>query len=161
MENRTEKNTEKKSLEGQVRLEITGGQGEITTAVSARCYYKNKSYYLLFQEGIGEDGRENAVVFSSRLKISEDQVTLRRSTPGEDGQSSRPVMEMVYRVTPPDSPGHFMDYPTPYGKLHLEIRTDELTVRETEEEVTVTVQYRLMQENQEASRDRLTIRIHR
>ena len=155
------KNTEKKNLEGQVRLEITGGQGEITTAVTAMCYYKNKSYYILFQEGIGEDGRENAVVFSSRLKISKDQVTLRRSIPGEDGKSSRPVVEMVYRETHQDALGHFMDYPTPYGKLHLEIRTDELTVRETEEEVTVTVRYRLMQEDQEASRDRLTIRIHR
>ena len=156
-----ERDTEKKNLEGDVRLEITGGQGEITTVADARCYYKNKSYYLLFQEGIGEDGRENAVVFSSRLKISEEQVTLRRSLPGDDGKTSRPVLEMVYRKAAPDAPGHFVDYPTPYGKLRLEIRTDQLTVRETKDELTVKIQYRLLQEEQEASRDRLVIRIRR
>ena len=156
-----ERNTEKKNLEGDVRLEITGGQGEITTVADARCYYKNKSYYLLFQEGIGEDGRENAVVFSSRLKISEEQVSLQRSLPGDDGKTSRPVLEMVYRKTAPDAPGHFVDYPTPYGKLRLEIRTDRLTVRETEGELTVDIRYRLLQEEQEASRDRLVIRVSR
>ncbi len=156
-----ERDAEKKNLEGDVRLEIVGGQGEITTAVPARCYYRNKSYYLLFQEGIGEDGRENAILFSSRLKISEEQVSLRRSLPGDDEKTSRPVLEMVYRKTAPDVPGHFVDYPTPYGKLRLEIRTDQLTVRETEEELTVDIQYRLLQDEQEASRDRLVIRVSR
>ncbi len=156
-----EQNTEKKSLEGPVRLEITGGQGEITTAVPARCYYKNKSYYLLFQEGIGEDDRENAIVFSSRLKISEEQVTLKRSIPGDAGKASRPVLEMVYRKTASEDPGYFVDYPTPYGKLHLEIRTDGLSIKETDEELMVTIHYRLLQEKQEAVRACLTIRIRR
>lgn len=156
-----EQNTEKKSLEGPVRLEITGGQGEITTVAAARCYYKNKSYYLLFQEGIGEDGRENAVVFSSRLKISEGQVTLQRSIPGDAGKGSRPVLEMIYRETAAEDPGCFVDYPTPYGKLHLEIRTDKLSIEETDEELTVAIHYRLLQEKQEAARDCLTIRIRR
>lgn len=156
-----ENSEEKSRLEGPVQLKITGGQGELTTSVTARCYYKNKSYYLLFEEAVGEDDRKNAIVFSSRLKISEDRVTLRRSLSGEEKKTSRPVMEMVYRETGRDEPGHFLDYPTPYGKLYMEIRTDRLLIEETQEGLTVKILYRLLQEGKEVSRDRIIIQINR
>lgn len=156
-----ESNEEKSGLEGPVQLKITGGQGEITTAVPARCYYKNKSYYLLFEEVLGEDDRKNAMVFSSRLKISRDGVTLRRSPAGEEKKASEPVMEMVYRKTGRDEPGHFLDYPTPYGKLRMEIRTDRLLIEENQDGMTVNILYRLLQEGKEISRDRIIIQISR
>lgn len=156
-----ENSEEKSRLEGPVQLKITGGQGELTTSVPAQCYYKNKSYYLLFEEAVGEDDRKNAIVFSSRLKISEDRVTLRRSLSGEEKKTSRPVMEMVYRETGRDEPGHFLDYPTPYGKLCMEIRTDRLLIEETQEGMTVKILYRLLQEGKEVSRDRIIIQINR
>lgn len=154
-------NTEKKAPEGSVRLTITGGSGEITTDTEARCYYKNKSYYLLFEEGIDEDGIKNAVVFRSTLKISGEQVSLRRSLKDAKAGSSETVMEMIYRKGTKDGPGHFVEYPTPFGKLLLEIRTDELILEETQDEVTATISYRLMQEGQVASEDRIVIRFCR
>lgn len=156
-----ESSEEKSGLEGSVQLKITGGQGEITTTVPARCYYKNKSYYLLFEEALGEDDRKNTMVFSSRLKISRDQVILRRSPAGGEKKDSEPVMEMVYRKTGRDEPGHFLDYPTPYGKLRMEIRTDRLLIEENQDGMTVKILYRLLQEGKEISRDRIIIQISR
>lgn len=156
-----EHRTEDKHLEGEVWVEITGGQGEITTRTTGQCYRKNKSFYVLFQEGIEEDNRENAIPFSSRLKISQNQVILRRSMPGQDGKAGKVAMEMVYQKQAEDEAGCIVDYPTPYGVLHLEIRTDKLVIRETEDEVKIDIHYRLLQENREISEDGLVIRIYR
>ncbi|MBP5221969.1 MAG: DUF1934 domain-containing protein [Lachnospiraceae bacterium] len=146
--------------EGDVFLEITGGQGEITTKCTAQCYYKNGSYYLLFQETIGEGGKEDkdAVTFSSRLKISDGQVTLHRSVPAADGKPAGKVMEIVYRRQADGERGMMVNYPTPYGVMALEVMTDHLEVQETESELKVLIHYRMLQNGQEAVKDRLLIR---
>lgn len=147
-------NTEEGRLSGAVRLEIVGGQGGITTGALAECFYKNGHYYLLFREEIGDDEGKDATVFSSRLKISEKEVTLRRSLPGADRNVGRTVLEMTYKK----EPGSFANYPTPYGLFCFEICTDTLIVKAETEELSVHIDYRLMQEGQEVSKDSLDIR---
>lgn len=154
-----QQDTEKKKLEGPVALEITGGQGEISTKTIAQCYCKNQSYYLLFQEGIKEDNKADAISFSSRLKISDDTVVLRRSIPGDGDRPARVLMEMVYHESGKDEPGCFVDYPTPYGVMCLEIRTDRLTIEKTENMLEVRIEYRMLQDSQEVSRDKVQIKV--
>ncbi|MBR3509894.1 MAG: DUF1934 domain-containing protein [Lachnospiraceae bacterium] len=67
-------------LEGNVAIEITGGQGQIKNCHEGRCYLRNGHIYVLFSETLTEDGKQGAT-FSSRLKISENEVILRRSIP--------------------------------------------------------------------------------
>lgn len=147
-------------LKGEVLLEIIGGQGEITTKCKADCYYRNGSFYLLFQENIAEDGKKGEITFSSRLKISQDQVILRRAITAPDG-SSKKAMEMTYRKQASDERGCVVDYPTPYGILRLEISTKELSVELGEGELNVDVSYLLLQEGQEAGGDQIRIRVRK
>ena len=146
-------------LEGAVRLEITGGQGEITSHHEGQCYYKNGHHYVLFREELLEDGKKKGISFSSRLKISRDQVTLRRSLPGKTENEAAHVMEFVYRRQEPTETGCIVDYPTPYGVLRLEIRTRELVIDRRAGEILVTIRYVMLQEGLEVSRDELKIHV--
>lgn len=147
-----------RGLEGTVGLEITGGGGAITTRTEARCYYKNGSYYLLFEENLGEDEGAGAMRFSSRLKISPREVTLRRSALGEE-KAAKTTMEMIYRQGTSYGQGTILDYPSPYGVLRMEIRTDSLERREEAGELKLRIRYRLLQEGKEVSNDKITIRV--
>ena len=144
-------------LKGEVELEITGGQGEIRTNCKADCYFRNGCFYLLFQENIAEDGKKGKLTFSSRLKISREQVVLHRSVVGEDGKSKK-VMDITYRELLPQERGQVIDYPTPYGSLQLELYTKELTVELREGQLQADIAYRLLQGEQEAAVDRIRIR---
>ena len=75
-------------MEGLVNIEITGGRGEIVNHAEGQCYYKNGHHYVLFSEELSEDGKKGGVTFSSRLKISEGEVVLRRSLPDDKGGKS-------------------------------------------------------------------------
>lgn len=141
-------------LEGEVSLEITGGGGDITTLTTARCYYKNNSYYLIFQEELGDETGKDSQRFSSRLKISKDQIVLHRSLPQVEGKVACPVMEMTYRK----EPGSYVNYPTPYGVLRFDIFTDSLEISKRSGELKARIAYRLTQEGQEVSKDTLLIR---
>lgn len=157
-----DKTREKGGMEGTVSLEITGGQGEITTRSTGQCYLKNGHHYVLFQEEIAEEersGKKEGLTFSSRLKIGPDQVTLRRTLPGKEGGPAKPMMEFVYRKQAEGEAGCFVDYPSPYGTLRLEIRTQELAIRRGDDEIVVYVRYVMLQEGQEVSRDALQIRV--
>ena len=144
-------------LKGEVELEITGGQGEIRTNCKADCYFRNGCFYLLFQENIAEDGRRGELTFSSRLKISSEQVVLHRSVVGEDGRAGK-VMDITYRELLPQERGQIIDYPTPYGSLQLELYTKEVTVELKEGQLQADITYRLLQDGQEAAEDRIRIR---
>lgn len=148
-----------KGLTGEVVLEIVGGQGEITTRCKADCYYRNGSFYLLFEENVAEDGKRGELSFSSRLKISEGRVTLKRSVSAQKGANSDHAMEMIYEKRAEGERGSLVEYPTPYGKLLLEIQTVELSISVLEEELVAEIEYLLLQEGQEASRDKLRIRV--
>lgn len=145
-------------LTGEVSLEIVGGQGEITTQCRADCYYRNGSFYLLFQENIAEDGKKGSLTFSSRLKIGKEQVVLRRSL-GDQGGTTKQVMEMTYRKLAADQSGSVIDYPTPYGVLRLEIRTEELSVLLQEGQLLAEISYLMLQDGREAARDQIKIRV--
>ena len=143
-------------MEGQVSIEITGGRGEIVNRCEGQCYYKNGHHYVLFSEKLSEDGNDGNVTFSSRLKIGEDEVILRRSLP--DGKAgTKHVMEFAYRDRGEKEQGCRVDYPTPYGMMQLEIRTKELGITCGENEILVQVCYLMLQEGQEISRDELKI----
>lgn len=146
-------------LTGTVLVEITGGQGEITTNCEADCHYRNGSFYVFFEESIAEDGRKGQLAFSSRLKISENKVTLKRTLVGSDARGKGHAMEMIYEKRNAGERGCLIDYPTPYGILRLEIQTRELTVTMSRERLLVEIRYLLLQEGREASQDALTIRI--
>lgn len=147
-----------KELEGNVRLEITGGRGEIKNCYDGQCHYRNGHHYVLFQEEIEEDGGKGKVTFSSRLKLSDDQVTLRRSHLGE---KTAHVMEFVYRKQEAGERGCFVDYPTPYGIMRLEIRTQELRVEREKGELSCVARYVMLQEGHEISRDEVRITVRR
>lgn len=149
-----------KELEGNVRLEITGGQGEIKNCYDGQCHYRNGHHYVLFQEEIEEDGGKGKVTFSSRLKLSDDQVILRRSHSGAKEVGAAHGMEFVYRKQEAGERGCFVDYPTPYGIMRLEICTQELIVEREEGELRYVARYAMMQDGQEISRDevRITVR---
>ena len=142
-----------------VTITITGGQGEITNVCDGQYYYKNGQHYVLFREELAEDGGAQKTVFSSRLKISEDQVVLRRSLSDEDASARKHVMEFIYREQKPEEPGCFVDYPSPYGVMRLEIRTKKLRIKPGEEEMELRIFYHMLQEGQEVSRDELKILI--
>ena len=146
-------------LEGPVTLEITGGNGEIVTCHEGQCYNKNGHTYVLFTEEMTEDGKKGNVTYSSRLKISEKEVRLRRSLPGTDQAPRAHVMEFVYLLRDEGERGCLVDYPTPYGTLSLEILTKELTVERKEAEIFAKICYVMLQEGQEISRDSLRISI--
>ncbi len=146
---------------GEVLLEITGGQGEIINRHEGQMFYKNGHHYVLFSEELSEDGVKGRTSFASRLKISDDEVTLRRSLPARDGAGSAHVMEFVYRLRGEGERGCFVDYPTPYGVLRLEILTEELSVERSEEEFLILAKYVMLQEGQEVSRDQIKIQVRR
>ena len=160
-------------LEGNVKIEITGGQGQIRNCHEGRCYFRNGHVYVLFSETLTEDGRQGTT-FSSRLKISENEVILRRSLPsmtgeagtavksnmaGETGTAGKQVMEFVYRIQAEDDICCMVDYPTPYGLMRLEIRTRKLEIWQEEGQMEVQIEYVMLQEGQEINRDKLQIRI--
>ena len=146
-------------LEGSVRLKVTGGRGQITGFHEGTCYCRGGHVYVLFQEELSEDGGKNKTVFSSRLKISEDQVILRRSLPGKDGRAGT-VMEFIYREQKPEEPGCFVNYPSPYGVLRLEIRTNRLLIERRKGEMHLTVRYAMLQEGMEIQRDEVKISLY-
>ena len=146
-----------KHLEGTVRLEIIGGQGEIKNCCDGQCFFRNGHHYVMFQEDLPEDGGRSVTSFSSRLKISDDQVTLKRTLLGGSEGKSAPAMEFVYQKKEPGEPGCFVNYPTPYGTMCLEIRTEELSIKKTEGEMRLTVRYLMLQEKREMLRDELLI----
>lgn len=144
-----------KCLEGPVLLEITGGQGEIVNRHEGQCYYRNGHHFILFREELPQDDGRSVTAFSSRLKISEDQVTLRRSLPGEEGANA--VMEFVYRVQEPKEPGCLVHYPTPYGVMDLEFMTKELRIEKRTGGMELYIRYVARQAGQEMIRDELKI----
>ncbi|MBR6478828.1 MAG: DUF1934 domain-containing protein [Lachnospiraceae bacterium] len=148
-------------MEGAVLLKITGGQGQIVNTCQGQCYHKNGHHYVLFTEELSEDGGKGKTVFSSRLKISDDQVVLRRSLGAQDPELKKHVMEFVYRQREDADQGCFVDYPSPYGVLRLEIRTDDLMIDKSEEEISLRIKYQMLQEGQEISRDALEILIRK
>ena len=143
-------------MEGLVSIEITGGRGEIVNRAEGQCYYKNGHHYVLFSEELSEDGKKGGVTFSSRLKISEGEVVLRRSLPDDKG-GAKHVMEFTYRKQGDEERGCVVDYPTPYGTMRLEIRTRELEIARGEEEILAQIRYQMMQEGQEINQDDLRI----
>ena len=147
------------SLMGPVTLEITGGLGEIKSSNLAQCHYRNGSYYLLFEENVAENGKKGELSFHSRLKISKNRVSLKRSFADGDGKPAGQAMEIVYEMRGEGERGSLIQYPTQYGILHLEVLTQSLAVSAAEEELTVRIHYVLMQEGQEASRDEVLIRV--
>lgn len=149
---------EMEAWEGAVGIEIIGGRGEIQNCHEGQCRVRNGHLYVLFQEELTEDGGKGKTVFSSRLKISEDQVTLRRNLADGKGSTS-PVMEFLYREQKEDEPGCFVNYPTPYGVMQLEIRTRELRIDRSEREICLFVRYVMLQSGQEISEDKLKVRI--
>lgn len=149
---------EKESWNGAVAIEITGGSGEIRNRHQGQCRVRNGHLYVLFQEELTEDGGKGRTVFSSRLKISDDQVTLRRSLADGKGGTS-PVMEFLYREQKEDEPGCLVNYPTPYGVMQLEIRTKELRIDRSAQEIMLYVRYVMLQGGQEINGDELKIRI--
>ena len=54
-----------------------------------------------------------------------------------------------------------VDYPTPYGTMRLEIRTQELEIAHGEEEILAQIRYQMMQDSQEVSQDDLRIVIRK
>ena len=163
-------------LEGNVAIEITGGQGQIKNCHEGRCYLRNGHIYVLFSETLTEDGKQGAT-FSSRLKISENEVILRRSFSeavgksvtvkasdvGENGTNGRAgahVMEFVYRIQADEDVGCMVDYPTPYGYMRLEIRTGKLEIRQENNGMEIQIEYAMLQEGQEINRDKLGIQIY-
>ncbi len=147
-------------MEGLVSIEITGGRGEIVNRAEGQCYYKNGHHYVLFSEELSEDGKKGGVTFSSRLKISEGEVVLRRSLPDDKG-GAKHVMEFTYRKQGEKECGCMVDYPTPYGTMRLEIHTRELDVAQGEEEILVQIRYQMMQDCQEINQDDLRIMIRK
>ena len=145
-------------LEGNVKIEITGGQGQIKNCHDGRCFLKNGNVYVLFSETLVEDGKQGST-FSSRLKISENEVTLRRSRPNTSEKPSAHVMEFVYRIQSEDDIGCMIDYPTPYGLMRLEIRTQTLKILREEEHLEIQIEYTMLQDGQEINRDKLKIHI--
>ncbi|MBR4733975.1 MAG: DUF1934 domain-containing protein [Lachnospiraceae bacterium] len=143
-------------MEGLVSIEITGGMGEIVNRAEGQCYYKNGHHYVLFSEELSEDGKKGGVIFSSRLKISDGEVVLRRSLPDDKG-GAKHVMEFTYRKQGDEERGCMVDYPTPYGTMRLEIRTRELEIAHGEEEILAQIRYQMMQEGQEINQDDLRI----
>ena len=148
-------------LEGPVTLEIVGGDGEIVNCHEGQCYYKNGHHYILFAEELAEDGKKGNVTYSSRLKISEKEVRLRRSLPGMNGSPRAHVMEFIYLLREEGERGCLVDYPTPYGTLSLEILTKELTVERREAELLAKIRYVMLQEGQEINQGSLKISIRR
>ena len=163
-------------LEGNVRIEITGGQGQIRNCHEGRAYLKNGHIYVLFSETLTEDGKQGTT-FSSRLKISENEVILRRSFSeavgksgtvkasdmggnGTNGRASAHVMEFVYRIQADEDVGCMVDYPTPYGYMRLEIRTGKLEIRQENNGMEIQIEYAMLQEGQEINRDKLVIQLY-
>ena len=66
-------------------------------------------------------------------------------------------MEMIYRMGTKDGPGCMVNYPTPYGIIKLEIRTEEIFMEESADVLEVNIIYRMFQQEQEVSRDRIRI----
>lgn len=146
-------------LTGKVTLEITGGQGDITTKHEADGYFRNGSYYLLFEENISEDGKAGNISFSSRLKISRDRVSLKRRMKGQGTKAPGHSMEMVYEMRGEEERGCLIDYPTPYGILKMEIRTKAMEVSLREKQLVAEIEYLLLQEDMEAGKDKLRIKV--
>jgi uncharacterized beta-barrel protein YwiB (DUF1934 family) len=159
-------------LEGEVRIEITGGQGQIRNCHEGRCYLKNGHIYVLFSETLTEDGKQGKT-FSSRLKVSENEVILRRSLPNAaekpadhkaldvtGGKPAARVMEFAYRIQAEDDLGCMVDYPTPYGLMRLEIRTTKLEISQEAERLEIQIEYTMLQEGQEINRDSLSIHVY-
>ena len=146
-------------LTGKVDLEITGGHGEIKAKSVADCYFRNGSFYLLFQENIPEDGKEGRLIFSSRLKISRDRVSLKRNLVERGGKAAGHSMEMIYELREEGERGSLIDYPSPYGILKLEIQTRGMDIRVLEDQLIAEIDYLLIQEGQEAGTDRLKIKV--
>ena len=146
-------------LEGSVKVKVTGGEGRITGIHEGTCYCRGGNVYVLFREELWEDGGKNKTVFSSRLKIGGDQVSLRRSLPGKDGRAGT-VMEFIYREQKPEEPGCFVNYPSPYGVLRLEIRTSRLLIEKRKGELHLKSCYVMLQEGNEIGKDEVKISLY-
>ena len=148
-------------MEGLVTVEITGGQGQIVSRAEGQYYEKNGHVYVLFTEDLAEDGKKGKATFSSRLKISDDEVILRRSLPEKAAKRGAHVMEFIYRKQAADERGCMVDYPTPYGIMKLEIRTKELQIDRGDDYLVAKIGYAMLQEGQEIICDGVKIVIRK
>jgi len=130
----------------EVKIKIRGQQwGEdmdpatVVTEENGEYYYKNRSHYLLYEEYMEESSKPS----KTRIKWNENKLELVRQGLVDT--------HMIFE----EKKTHMTDYVTPYGRLILGINTGKLTVEETEEEISILVEYQLELEGEKLSGHKL------
>ena len=104
----------------------------VETVQSAQYFKKNDSHYVLYEEKM--EGLD--IPCKSRIKFRDKTLELTRHGSVE--------MQMIFE----ENKRHVVPYHTPYGQLFLGIETDKVLVEESEDEIHVTVEYKLDHEGE-------------
>ena len=115
----------------------------VETAQSAQYFKKNDSHYVLYEEKM--EGLD--VPCKSRIKFRDNILELTRHGSVE--------MQMIFE----ENKRHVLPYNTPYGQLFLGIETGKVQVEEREDEIHVTVEYKLDHERELLSESCMKIHI--
>lgn len=115
----------------------------VETAQPAQYFKKNDSHYVLYEEKM--EGLD--VPCKSRIKFRDNILELTRHGSVE--------MQMIFE----ENKRHVLPYHTPYGQLFLGIETGKVQVEEREDEIHVTVEYKLDHEGELLSESCMKIHI--
>lgn len=115
----------------------------VETAQPAQYFKKNDSHYVLYEEKM--EGLD--VPCKSRIKFRDKMLELTRHGSVE--------MQMIFE----ENKRHVIPYNTPYGQLLLGIETGKVLIEEQEDQIHVTVEYKLDHEGEPLSESCMKIHI--
>lgn len=100
----------------------------IEVVTPAKYYYKNGKHYIIYDEAM--EGFSEPV--KNKVKVTGDSCL-------EIRKSGLTTAHMVFE----NGKSHVTYYETPFGKLHTEMYTRRLEIREAEDRLDIEVDYRL------------------
>ncbi len=128
---------------GQQTDSVHRENDSVETVQPAQYFKKNDSHYVLYEEKM--EGLD--VPCKSRIKFRDNILELTRHGSVE--------MQMIFE----ENKRHVLPYNTPYGQLFLGIETGKVQVEEREDEIHVTVEYKLDHEGELLSESCMKIHI--
>lgn len=124
-------------------LQLGTKEDFLTVSVPGIYHLTNGKHYIQYEERPDKN-----VVMKSLLKISPDSVMLTRKSNQYSGHSQMFFEQNETTRT---------DYPTPYGSLTLDIKTNKIQIIETSDTIEMILEYSLHSNNSHLSDNVLSI----
>lgn len=125
-----------------VGIQIDTGEEAVTTRANGTYHLQNGNHYIQYEETSGEKE-----ITKSLIKITPEEIIIKRS-----GSNNS---HMVFTLTEATR----AQYQTPYGVLMLHVLTTALKVTQLKDELLVTMEYTLSENNSELSKNRILMSV--